>query len=79
MFGPLGDVLRSRIMQARLDEVEKNRTTQLDIAHDEDRGVVVRNLTERKVTTPEEIFDVLEHSTAKRVTAETMCNGQSSR
>ena len=59
MFGPLGDVLRSRIMQARLDEVEKNRTTHLDIAHDEDRGVVVRNLTERKVTTPEEIFDVL--------------------
>ena len=31
------------------------------------------------VKTPEEIFEILEHSIAKRVTAETMCNGQSSR
>ena len=77
-FGPLGDVLRSRIMQARLDEVERDKVTKLNIALDENRGVVVRNLTERRVKTPEEIFDVLEHSTAKRVTAETMCNGQSS-
>lgn len=79
MFGPLGEVLRSRIIKARLDEVEKDKHTKLKIALDEDRGVVVRNLTERRVKTPEEIFEVLEHSTAKRVTAETMCNGQSSR
>jgi hypothetical protein len=79
LIGPLGDVLRSRIMAARLKEVDRDRATLLRIVDDHERGVIVKNLTERTVKSPEQIFEVLEHSIAKRVTAETMCNGQSSR
>lgn len=66
-------------MQARLDEVEEDKKRVLTITSDEERGVYVNNLTERAVQTPEDIFEILSHSIAKRVTAETMCNGQSSR
>jgi len=66
-------------MQARLDEVEEDKKRVLTITSDEERGVYVNNLTERAVQTPEDIFEILQHSIAKRVTAETMCNGQSSR
>lgn len=79
LIGPLGDVLRSRIMAARLKEVDRDHATQLRIIDNDERGVIVKNLTERAVKSPEQIFEVLEHSIAKRVTAETMCNGQSSR
>ncbi len=79
LMGPLGDVLRARMLSARLREVENDNNTRLRIGVDEERGVVVRNLTERRVKNPEQIFEVLEHSIAKRVTAETLCNGQSSR
>ena len=79
LIGPMADVLRARIMKARLEEVEQEKKTKLSITSDDDKGVFVKNLTERIVKTPEEIFQVLQHSIAKRVTAETMCNGQSSR
>jgi hypothetical protein len=48
LIGPMADILRSRIMKARLEEVELDKKRKLTITSDEDKGVYITNLTERR-------------------------------
>ena len=78
-MGPEIEAVKELRMKERASIVASEMANRLRIAKDEDRGVYVQNLTEVSVTSPEQIFQVLSHSIAKRATAETLCNKMSSR
>ncbi|XP_034695034.1 kinesin-like protein KIN-5C [Vitis riparia] len=64
------------ISRAALDDKQKK---QLPLMEDGKGGVLVRGLEEEIVTSASEIFTLLERGSAKRRTAETLLNKQSSR
>jgi hypothetical protein len=65
--------------QARAKKLALEQSRRLWIRKDPEKGMEVMNLTEISVKSPEEIFEILEHSILKRATAETLCNKFSSR
>lgn len=64
------------LLKANLEEKQKK---QLPLMEDGKGGVLVRGLEEEIVTSANEIFTLLERGSAKRRTAETLLNKQSSR
>ena len=67
------------IFEARALQIQKEQSRKLRIRRDPVKGMEVMNLTELPVKSPDEIFEILEHSIVKRATAATLCNKQSSR
>lgn len=63
----------------RLEKVAYEQSRKLRIRKTDDKGMEVMNLTTVPVKSPDEIFEILEHSIKKRATAETLCNKFSSR
>ena len=63
----------------RLEQVAYEQAHKLRIRKTDDKGMEVMNLTTIPVKSPDEIFEILDHSIKKRATAETLCNKFSSR